>query len=192
VDDLGESLLSFVERQQVLSFPKKPAIAIARNAFDPGNLPYLENIILDDHTSDVTISFEDGKLKQSKSVGKASTNKSPAIWSKNFITYVRVVSVFHGVQHPQIVNKLLDLHNTIVELSQTYDRQKAVLPLALLQRQGYIPYCGRFSQWLDDNSRGTTTSRPALVLRVRCSIRLRLLSPHLVFRGFLQIRMEGV
>jgi hypothetical protein len=128
VDDL-------VERQQVLSFPtipKKHVIAIARNAFDPGNLPYLENIILDDHTSDVTISFEDGKLKQSKSVGKASAIKSPAIWSKNFITYVRVVSVFHGVQHPQIVNKLLDLHNTIVELSQTYDWQKAVLPLALL------------------------------------------------------------
>ena len=41
VDDLGESLLSPVERQQVLSFstiPKKHVIAIARNTFDPGNL----------------------------------------------------------------------------------------------------------------------------------------------------------
>jgi hypothetical protein len=135
VDDLGEILLSPVERQQVLSFPtipKKHVIAIARNTFDPGNLPYLESLTLDDHTPDVTISFEDGKLKQSKSVGKASAIKSPAIWTKNFITYVRVVSIFHGVQHPKIVDKLLEFHNTIMELSHTYDWQKAVLPLALL------------------------------------------------------------
>jgi hypothetical protein len=135
VDDLGESLLSPVERQQVLSFstiPKKHVIAIARNTFDPGNLPYLESLTLDDNSPDVTISFEDGKLKQSKSVGKASAIKSPPIWTKNFITYVRVVSIFHGVQHPKIVDKLLEFHNTIMELAQTYDWQKAVLPLALL------------------------------------------------------------
>jgi hypothetical protein len=135
VDDLGESFLSPVERQQVLSFPtipKKHVIAIARNTFDPGNLPYLESLTLDDHTPDVTISFEDGKLKQSKSVGKASAIKSPAIWTKNFITYVRVVSIFHGVQHPKIVDKLLEFHNTIMKLSHTYDWQKVVLPLALL------------------------------------------------------------
>ena len=80
VDDLGESLLSPVERQQVFSFstiPKKHVIAIARNTFDPGNLPYLESLTLDDNSPDVTISFEDGKLKQSKSVGKASGIKSP-------------------------------------------------------------------------------------------------------------------
>jgi hypothetical protein len=92
------------------------------------NLPYLDNLILDDLTSDVTISFEDGKIKQSNSVGKASAFKSSAIWSKNFITYVQVVSIFHGVKYSQIVRKLLEFYNTIVELSQT---QKAVLPLAL-------------------------------------------------------------
>ena len=135
MDDFGESLLSSVERQQVLSFPtipKKHVIAIARNIFDPGNLPYLDNLILDDLTSDVTISFEDGKMKLSKNVGKASAFKTLAIWSKNFITYVQVVSIFHGVKYPQIVRKLLEFHNTIVELSQTYDWQKSVLPLALL------------------------------------------------------------
>jgi hypothetical protein len=134
-DDFGECFLSSTERQQVLSFPmipKKHVIAIARNTFDPGNLPYLENLLVDDLTSDVTISFEDGKLKQSKNVGKASAIKTPAIWSKNFITYVRVVSIFHGVQHPRILDKLLEFHNIVVELSQTYDWQKAVLPLALL------------------------------------------------------------
>jgi hypothetical protein len=137
-DDFGESLLSSVERQQVLSFPtipKKHVIAIARNIFDPGNLPYLDNLILDDLTADVTISFEDGKIKQSKSVGKASAIKSPTIWSKNFITYVQVVSVFHGVKYPLVVKKFLEFHNTIVELSQTYDWQKAVLPLALLHHR---------------------------------------------------------
>ncbi|KAN0068303.1 hypothetical protein V8E54_013499 [Elaphomyces granulatus] len=137
VDDLGESLLSPVERQQVLSFPtipKKHVIAIARNTFDPGNLPYLESLTLDDHTPDVTISFEDGKLKQSKSVGKASAIKSPAIWTKNFITYVRIVSIFHGVQHPKIVDKLLEFHNTIMELSHTYDWQKAQRQLTQFKR----------------------------------------------------------
>ena len=52
VDDLGESLLSPVERQQVLSFltiPKKHVIAIARNTFDPGNLPYLESPLTTTH-----------------------------------------------------------------------------------------------------------------------------------------------
>jgi hypothetical protein len=132
-DDFGECFLSSAERQQVLSFPtipKKHVIAIVRNTFDPGNLPYVENFVVDDLTSDVTISFEDGKLKQSKNVGKASAIKTPAIWSKNFITYVRVVSIFHGVQHPRILDRLLEFHNVIVELSQTYDWQKAVLPLA--------------------------------------------------------------
>ena len=65
VDDLGESLLSPVERQQVLSFstiPKKHVIAIARNTFDPGNLPYLESLTLDDNcnatdTRDVTLGY---------------------------------------------------------------------------------------------------------------------------------------
>ncbi|KAN0074322.1 hypothetical protein V8E54_008259 [Elaphomyces granulatus] len=94
--------------------PKKHVIAIARNIFDPGNLSYLDNLfILNDLTSNVTISFEDGKIKQSKSVGKASAFKSPAIWSNNFITYVLVVSIFHGVKYPQIVRKLLEFHNTI-------------------------------------------------------------------------------
>jgi len=135
VDDFGESLLSSLERQQVLSFPtvpKKHVIAIARNTFDPANLPSLDSLIVDDLTSDVTISFEDGKIKQSKNVGKASAIKSLAVWSKNFITYVSIVSIFHGVKYPQIVRKLLEFHNIIGELSQTYDWHKAVLPLALL------------------------------------------------------------
>jgi hypothetical protein len=135
VDDFGESLLSSLERQQVLSFPtvpKKHVIAIARNTFDPANLPSLDSLIVDDLTSDVTISFEDGKIKQSKNVGKASAIKSLTGWSKNFITYVSIVSIFHGIKHPQIVRKLLEFHNIIGELSQTYDWHKAVLPLALL------------------------------------------------------------
>ncbi|KAN0077945.1 hypothetical protein V8E54_006249 [Elaphomyces granulatus] len=107
-------------------------IAIARNTFDPANLPSLDSLIVDDLTSDVTISFEDGKIKQSKNVGKASAIKSLAVWSKNFITYVSIVSIFHGTKHPQIVKKLLEFHNIIGELSQTYDWHKAVLPLALL------------------------------------------------------------
>ena len=55
-----------INLKQILSFPtvpKKHVIAIARNTFDPGNLPYLENLIVDDLTSDVNITFEDGKLK---------------------------------------------------------------------------------------------------------------------------------
>jgi hypothetical protein len=89
----------------------------ARNTFDPGNLPYLENLVVDDVTSDATISFEDGKVKQSKNVGKASAIKTPAIWSKNFIIYLGVISIFHGVQHPKILDKLLEFHNIIIELS---------------------------------------------------------------------------
>ena len=53
VDDFGESLLSSLERQQVLSFPtvpKKHVIAIARNTFDPANLPSLDSLIVDDLT----------------------------------------------------------------------------------------------------------------------------------------------
>jgi hypothetical protein len=132
MDDFGESLLSSLERQQVLSFPtvpKKHVIAIARNTFDPANLPSLDSLIVDDLTSDVTISFEDGKIKQSKNVGKASAIKSLAVWSKNFITYVSIVSIFHGIKYPRIVRKLLEFHNIIGELSQTYDWHKAVLPL---------------------------------------------------------------
>ena len=60
------------------------------DAFEPGNLPYLENIILGPRRPHLR-PFEDGKLKQSKSVGKASAIKSPAVWFKNFVTYVRVV-----------------------------------------------------------------------------------------------------
>jgi hypothetical protein len=74
-DDYGESSLSPSERTQVLLFPtipKKHVIAIARNTFDPGNLPYLENVILEDHTSDFNITIEEGKLKQSKNVAKVS------------------------------------------------------------------------------------------------------------------------
>jgi hypothetical protein len=137
-DDFGENLLSISERQQILSFPtvpKKHVIAIARNTFDPGNLPYLENLIVDDLTSDVNITFEDGKLKQSKNVGKASAIKTPSMWSKNFITYVRIVSIFYGTKHPQIVDKLLEFHNDIIDLALTYDWQKAVLGLALLHHR---------------------------------------------------------
>ena len=74
-DDYGESSLSPLERAQVLLFPtilKKHVIAIARNTFDPGNLPYLENVILEDHTSDFNIMIKEGKLKQSKNVAKVS------------------------------------------------------------------------------------------------------------------------
>jgi hypothetical protein len=49
---------------------------------------------------------------------------------------------------------------------------------------------GRPSQRLDDNPRSTTTGRSTLILRLRCSIRLRLLSAHLVFRCFFQTRVE--
>jgi hypothetical protein len=136
-DDLGESSLSPSERDQVLLFPtvpKKHIIAIARNTFDPGNLPYLENLILDDTTANI-ISFEDGMIKQSKSIGKASAIKTPAIWSKNFNRYTAIVSVFHGIKHPLITAKLLEFHNDIIELSQTYDWSKAVLVLALLHHR---------------------------------------------------------
>jgi hypothetical protein len=67
--------------------PYDPQKSRHRNRTRLSNLPYLENLLLDDLTSDV-ISFEDGKLKQSKSIGKASVIKTPVIWSKNFITYV--------------------------------------------------------------------------------------------------------
>jgi hypothetical protein len=138
-DDYSESSLSPSERVQVLLFPtipKKHVIAITRNTFDPGNLPYLENVILEDHTSDFNITIEEGKLKQSKNVAKVSAfGKNYSIWSTNFITYVSVVSIFHGVTHPQLVSKLLAFHNLIIDLAKTYDWQKAVLALALLHHR---------------------------------------------------------
>jgi hypothetical protein len=43
-----------------------------RNTFNPSNLPYLENVILEDHTSDFNITIEESKLKQLKNVAKVS------------------------------------------------------------------------------------------------------------------------
>ena len=141
-DDFGESSLSSSDRSHVLLFPmvpKKHVIAIARNTFDPSNLPFLENLILDDTTSDVSLTVENGRLKQSKTVGKNSNfGHDDKIWSTNFLTYTAIVSVFHGPTHPLIISKLIAFHNLIIELAKTYEWQKAVLVLALLHHKAAL------------------------------------------------------
>lgn len=134
-NDFGESSLSPPAQQALLFFPhvpKKYKIAIAKNTFDPGNLPYLNRLLVDDTASDINITVEDGHLKQSKAVGKASAfGKDYTIWSTNFLTYTGLVALFHAGNHPTLVGKLLEFHNVIVELAPAYDWQKAVLILAL-------------------------------------------------------------
>jgi hypothetical protein len=135
-DEFGENSLPPAHRQQLASFPgqqKKDIIAIAKNTFNPRNLPNLDKCHNFDHDDTENIISMDGdKLKTKKTVGKLSAfGATPKIWSRTFLIFVGIFMAFHGAQHPQLAYKMISFHNRIIELAGTYKWQDAVLNLAI-------------------------------------------------------------
>lgn len=56
---------------------------------------------------------------------------TPDLWSETFLNYTMVMSDFFGVALPSLVRVLLLFHNKIKALSEIYEWQGAVLPLAI-------------------------------------------------------------
>jgi hypothetical protein len=53
------------------------------------------------------------------------------IWSHAFICYTRVIMALHNAEHSDVVDAMLSFHGEILSLTEAYNWQLGVLPLAI-------------------------------------------------------------
>lgn len=135
VEDDGESLLSPSHAATLPLFKdhnNKDIIAIARNKFNPLNLP---NLALygeaPEPEPEVTLGFDDGQLKQTKQVGKITAfGKTPHKWIACFNLYMPIMIAFHGNRDAGLNYALHVFMDSILKLSKIY-QWEPVLKLAI-------------------------------------------------------------
>ena len=113
--------------------PKEEIARIFTNKFRLQNLYKLRHLQgREDKDQEENIFIKDGRMK----LKRASENlrdfgASPAIWSESFLNYSSILVNFFGAPFPLLFYVLLKFHDQILKLSQIYEWQNAVLPLAI-------------------------------------------------------------
>ncbi|MCJ1468626.1 hypothetical protein MMC07_007255 [Pseudocyphellaria aurata] len=79
------------------------------------------------------VDIEDGTLKLKKKSGtyKHFGKSVQDVWSAGFLNYAMIMVSLFGQTNPDLHAALFQFHGTIIELSQVYEWQEAVLPLAI-------------------------------------------------------------
>lgn len=149
-------LLSPADKLAITLFPsydQRQLYAIANNTFAPENLPFLVDLTAEAHGGDVEFRLNQatGTFTQHKIIGPLKKFGADArIWSRGFLIWL---SVWYALNKDKFDAKLLvtilQFHNRIVQLDQTYLWQEAVLKVAIIHHRIALQQAEQFTpeQW---------------------------------------------
>lgn len=131
---LGEISLIFLSVSgRYLGLPKAKIAKICKNCFKPENLYkfcYLKGRKNRDRNENII--FKYGQIKIKKVTGTfCNFENTINIWPDRFLNYDMVMMYFFRVVFPSFFQSLLIFHFKVRHLSQIYDWQHAVFPLAI-------------------------------------------------------------